>query len=153
RSILGSEKDLASDMNDHFDTFVDDEQSEGSPLRADSVGLPVRFRDPAGTRGLVVRTPAPADQQPAMVYLARLSHGSRRTMSASLHLIAGLLTSNRCDRLTLQWGALRYQHTAALRTLLAELYAPATANKMLAALRGVLQEAWRLGQMGAEEYH
>ena len=50
-------------------------------------------------------------------------------------------------------GALRYQHTAALRTVLAELYAPATANKMLAALRGVLKEAWRLGNMSAEEYH
>jgi site-specific recombinase XerD len=52
---------------------------------------------------------------------------------------------------TLDWSALRYQHTAAVRSLLAELYAPATANKMLAALRGVLREAWRLGHMSAEE--
>jgi len=53
---------------------------------------------------------------------------------------------------SLDWSALRYQHTTALRTLLADLYAPATANKMLAALRGVLQEAWRLGKMTAEEF-
>ncbi len=53
---------------------------------------------------------------------------------------------------TLDWSALRYQHTAAVRALLAELYAPSTANKMLAALRGVLREAWRLGQMTAEEF-
>jgi integrase len=73
-------------------------------------------------------------------------------MSGALDTIAGLLTDYRCDRRTLDWGALRYQHTAAVRALLADLYAPATANKMLAALRGVLREAWRLGLMSAEEH-
>jgi integrase len=74
-------------------------------------------------------------------------------MASSLDLIAGLLTSYRCDMRTLDWAALRYSHTAAIRATLAELYAPATANKMLAALRGVLREAWRLGLVSAEEYH
>lgn len=93
-----------------------------------------------------------ADQHPAAVYLARLAPGSRRTMATSLDVIAGLLTSYRCNMQTLDWSALRYQHTSAVRAILAELYAPATANKMMCALRGVLKEAWRLGQMGAEEY-
>jgi integrase len=73
-------------------------------------------------------------------------------MATALDVIAGLLTSYRCSLQTLDWSVLRYQHTSAVRAILGELYAPATANKMLAALRGVLKEAWRLGQMGAEEY-
>jgi integrase len=51
------------------------------------------------------------------------------------------------------WAALRYAHTAALRARLVERYEPATANVKLAALRGVLAEAWRLGLMTAEDYH
>jgi site-specific recombinase XerD len=101
---------------------------------------------------LLIIRPLAADRHPAAVYLARLAPGSRRTMSEALNTIAGLLTSYGCDMQALDWSALRYQHTAAVRALLADLYAPATANKMLAALRGVLQEAWRLGQMDAEEY-
>jgi site-specific recombinase XerD len=74
-------------------------------------------------------------------------------MSEALNTVAGVLTSNRYNMQSLDWSALRYQHTAAVRSVLADLYAPATANKMLAALRGVLREAWRLGQMSAEDYH
>lgn len=102
---------------------------------------------------LALARPIRSDQHPAAVYLARLAPGSRRTMSAALDTIAGLLTSGRCNVQTLDWGSLRYQHTAAVRAVLAELYAPATANKMLAALRGVLREAWRLGQVSAEDHH
>lgn len=102
---------------------------------------------------LALRHQPSADQHPAAVYLARLARGSRRTMSEALNTVAGILTSDRCNMQTLDWGGLRYQHTAAVRSALGDLYAPATANKMLAALRGVLREAWRLGQMSAEDYH
>jgi integrase/recombinase XerD len=98
-------------------------------------------------------TITPADQHPAAVYLARLAPGSRRTMRNALHTVAGLLTSGRETAETLDWSAIRYQHAQAIRTALTDKYAPATANKMLAALRGVLQECWRLGLIGAEEYH
>ncbi|MBV8145041.1 MAG: tyrosine-type recombinase/integrase [Gammaproteobacteria bacterium] len=106
---------------------------------------------------LPARAPAlhaelPLDQHPAAVYLARLAPGSRRTMRDALEDIAELLSSGRLTMVTLNWGALRYQHTAAVRAALAERHAPATVNKMLSALRGVLKEAWRLGQIGAEAY-
>src|SRR5919199_4148891 len=93
------------------------------------------------------------DEHPAAVYLARLAPGSRRTMGSALDSIARLLSSNRSNMQTLDWSSLRYQHTAAIRALLASRYAPATTNKMLAALRGVLHESWRLGQMSAEDFH
>lgn len=95
---------------------------------------------------------ARASEHPAAVYLAHLAPGSRRTMRGALATIAALLTEGAADCFALPWHRLRYQHTAAVRALLAERYAPATANKHLAALRGVLKEAWRLGQMEAADY-
>ena len=85
-------------------------------------------------------TNRPLDQQPAAVYLAGLAHGSRRTMRDALNTIAERLGA--ADALTVEWGALRFQHTAAIRAQLAERYRAATANKMLSALRGTLKAAW-----------
>src|SRR5690242_18846783 len=106
----------------------------------------------AGFGDIVALAAMPADRRPAAVYLARLAPGSRRTMHGALATIADLLTDSAADLFTLPWHALRYQHTQAVRSLLAERYAPATANKHLAALRGVLKESWRLGQMEAADY-
>ncbi len=95
----------------------------------------------------------PPERHPAKVYIARLAPGSRRTMRQALDVVASLLSSGGCDAETLNWSVIRYQHTAAIRSALAERYAPTSANKVLAALRGVLREAWRLGQMSADDYH
>jgi integrase len=54
------------------------------------------------------------------------------------------------DPLTCPWHRLTYAHTAALRAELARRYAPSTANRHLAALRGVLRECRRLGLMSAD---
>ncbi|MGI8826203.1 MAG: hypothetical protein ACR2JC_11270 [Chloroflexota bacterium] len=89
----------------------------------------------------------PADQNPATVYLARLAPQSRRTQAGALATISELLAGAPHDPLTLPWHLLGYQHTQAVRAALAARYAPASTNTMLAALRGVLKEAWRLGLM------
>lgn len=102
---------------------------------------------------LVSRTELPGDRNPAAVYLASLAPGSRRTMLQSLDTVAALLTGGKATARNLDWSRVRYQHSAAIRAALAESFAPATANKMLAALRRVLKEAWRLGQMDAESLH
>lgn len=107
---------------------------------------------PADPLLATVPLPSATDRHPAHVYLARLGAGSRRTMGEALNTIARILTNGRADFETLPWPALRYQHTAAIRAALMEKYKPSTANKTLAALRGVLKECWRLGYMGAEDY-
>ncbi len=73
-------------------------------------------------------------------------------MREALNAIAHLLTHGAADAMTLNWAALRYQHTAAVRSVLMERYSPAMANKMLCALRRTLKEARRLGLMAAEDY-
>ena len=102
--------------------------------------------------GALVPVTYARDRNPAAVYLASLSESSRRTMREALHTIAGMVTSGMCDASTMQWGNLRYQHTTAIRTALAERYSASTANRHIAALRGVLKDAWRLGYLSAEEY-
>jgi site-specific recombinase XerD len=74
-------------------------------------------------------------------------------MRQALDACAGIFTNGERDAHSLRWQDLRYQHTQAIRAALADKYAPASANKILAALRGVLRECWRLCLMSAEDYH
>jgi integrase/recombinase XerD len=99
---------------------------------------------------LILSSPLPLDQNPAAVYIASLpAETGRRTQKQCLCKIAEILG---CDLLCINWGALRYQHTSAIRTRLMEEYKPATVNKMLCALRGTLKHAKRLGQISGEDY-
>jgi site-specific recombinase XerD len=103
------------------------------------------------------------DRNPVMVYLSRIAPGSRRTMAGALKTILEIGGGNGTDSAgavllsvsegRFPWWEMRYQHTQAIRAALAGRYAPSTANKILAALKGVLKECWRLGYMDAEAYH
>jgi hypothetical protein len=122
--------------------------------------------EPTGATAPAVPTAA-AGANPATVYLARLTSAeSRRAMTTSLELLAELLVdgqpADRAERarrrrdgtplaIAVPWHELRYGHTQALRSWLAEHCSPAAANRHLAALRGVLREAWRLGLMNGED--
>ena len=95
--------------------------------------------------------PLPLDRHPAAVYLASLADGpGRASMRSTLAQVARMLgtTIEACP-----WHSLRFAHVAALRTQLAERYAPATANKYLSAIRQVCRQAWLLGLMDGEDYH
>ena len=97
--------------------------------------------------------PERLDRNPAAVYLAgKPSATGRRGLKRSLDRAAELLTSGRTkDAMAVDWTEVRYQHVTALRSVLIEEGAkPATVNHVLAAVRGTLKEAWRLGQIDAE---
>lgn len=96
----------------------------------------------------------PAITNAAQVYIASLpSPHSRRSQAQALGVIAGLLTgANRADPFALRWETLRFEHTNAIRSALIGRYSPATTNRFLTALRQTLRQAWRLGQMSAEEF-
>ncbi len=73
---------------------------------------------------------------PVLSYLARLgSENSRRAMSTALVNIVRIARGGQCEHrgtcehcspMGLDWAALRYEHTTALRTALQEAFAPAT---------------------------
>lgn len=88
-------------------------------------------------------------QSPAALYLSQLAPASQATQAQALATLAALL--GHPDPLRCPWQALRPQHTLALRARLASRYAPATANRLLAALRGVLRAARRLRLMSADD--
>ena len=49
------------------------------------------------------------------------------------------------------WPAVRYSHLAAVRSVwVTAAYAPSTINSRLSAVRGAMQECWRLGQIDSE---
>ncbi len=96
--------------------------------------------------------PIPFDLNPAAVYLASLSPSSRVTMRQALDLIARLASRGQYDVFQFNWPALRLQHTAAIRSRLAEKYSPATGNRMLTVLRGVLRAARELNMISADHY-
>jgi site-specific recombinase XerD len=100
-----------------------------------------------------VRTPMPdtVDQHPAGAYLISTQTAmSRQTAFSALNTVSRLLGQD--DIKGTPWHTLRYHEVNMVRSLLAEHYAPATANKILSILRGVLRQAWKLGMMSADEY-
>jgi integrase/recombinase XerD len=115
--------------------------------RAVEVALPAI----ADARLLVPAQAVPADRHPVKVYLARLDLSSRRTMLTALNAAATRLTGGRLTAEHLPWATLGYQHMMALRTALTQGYAPATANRILTAVRGVLKECRRLGYISHEQ--
>lgn len=91
----------------------------------------------------------PAERRPEVAYLASLgSPKARRSQASALAAVAVELGG---DVDTLPWASLRYPHVAALRARLAARLAPATVNRLLCAVRGVLREAAKLEQMSTED--
>lgn len=98
--------------------------------------------------------PAPRDN-PAFVYIASrqsktTKYGAERSLDAIARLMPQIPSDAKDAWKEFPWHMLRIQDVSALRSLLAEQYAPTSANKHLAILRGVLKESWRLGYIDME---
>jgi site-specific recombinase XerD len=91
----------------------------------------------------------PAERHPALAYLANLGTAkARRSQASALDSVALELGGTVA---ALPWASLRYPHVAVLRARLAARLAPATVNRMLCAVRGVLREAAKLDLMSSED--
>lgn len=101
---------------------------------------------------LTLSAPLPLTAHPAAVYLSQLSPKSRVIITRVLNWIARTLTGGACDYLTLDWAKLRYQHAAALRAIVLEVNAPATANLKLTAFKQVLRAARKLKQIAPDDF-
>ena len=99
---------------------------------------------------LNLTTIAKSSTKPANTFLASLTTDRSRTVTrqglAAIATIAGFEPD------AMPWASLRYEHTTFIRSELIKRFAPATCNRLLSALRGVLREAWRLGEMSAEDF-
>ena len=81
-------------------------------IQADNPGAPIVL--PLGSA-----LPLAADRNPALVYLASLAAGSRRTMRHALDTIASLVDSSLIAE-TVPWHLVEYQHVMAVRARLVD---------------------------------
>lgn len=92
---------------------------------------------------------------PAAAYLLRCNVASRATMRYSLEAVVravqGLEPGAPVDAEAFPWRELRADHVAAVRARLEERCRPATANRHLAALRGVLEMLFEERSLTADE--
>lgn len=100
------------------------------------------------------------EQNPVLTYLASVSANSRPTLIHSLAGALGVLSNTDAPTgvdaklrwiAPFAWHRLTHAHVAFLRSELADRCAARTANRCLAAVRGVLKSAWRCGLMSHEE--
>lgn len=101
----------------------------------------------AADHELAVVEDVPPDSNPGLVYLAGLGAGSVRAQRGALQRVSMLAAGASLE--AFPWHRLRYQHVVAIKAKIAG--APATVNRILAALRGVVRESWRLGYIDAEQ--
>jgi integrase len=89
---------------------------------------------------------------PARLYLGSLKGAGRRTQKQALRLAVNFWTGNPQRRPEhFSWHRLTYEHLATLRSWLEHKYAPATANRVLSAVRQVVRHAWRCGFLERDE--
>ncbi|HRP61788.1 MAG TPA: site-specific integrase [Phycisphaerales bacterium] len=92
--------------------------------------------------------PLPEAKRAVQGYIRGLAVGSQRTVAQSLDVVAKVLTTDtKADRFRIAWHQLGASAVHGLREALAKGYMPATVNKMLSCVRGVLTTCHRMELM------
>lgn len=134
--------------------------AELAPLMDEAVPTPTEST--ALVRSSDMPAPLALAQPPAITlpengyvvyFVAQLvSPNSRRAMASTLRQVLVRFFRWEGKPEEFAWHQLRYAHTAALRTWMSSVYAPATANRVLVAVRGILRQCYRLEQLTEREY-
>lgn len=105
--------------------------------------------------GALARVTTERAISPAVAYLLRCNEASKATMRYSLEAIVrlaqGLEPGSPVDAEAFPWQELRRDHVAAFRSVIEKSCASATANRHLAALRGVLDIMFDQRLLDADE--
>lgn len=117
---------------------------------------------PAGTDLAPIRG---VERNPVEAYLATVAASTRRSMVGALACALAVAQGDRLSDLSrseraeirqrvrsTDWTQLRNEHVAAIRQGLQAEYSPSQANKALAAIRGVLKAAWRIGYLDRDQF-
>lgn len=102
---------------------------------------------------LVLAEAAQVKLNPAFVYIESLgSQKSKDAMRGAILRILRAIDAPTGDMYAFAWDKIRYAQMQIIRSKLAERHGTATVNHALSALRGVMHEAFRLGQINGEEW-
>jgi|MDSW01.1.fsa_nt_gb site-specific recombinase XerD len=91
-------------------------------------------------------------ETPGEYYLASLGVGSQRAMTSALNRLAGMASAGLATYTSCPWWLWTPKLTRHIHAQLIRRYKPATVNRHLTALRGVLKAAWHLGLMSERNY-
>lgn len=131
----------------------DDPEPDVVPRLLEGALLPPEMVRGTKQQALDIRRPQAPAVDPVTSYLSRyISRHSRLAMASSLKIVARYLTGQNLDPRLVPWPEIRYSHAQALRGRLAANYAWSSANRHLLALRGIMEECWRLGLVDREAY-
>ena len=89
--------------------------------------------------------------KPGALHVAKLARGSRRGARVALDRAARVAVDGPADGSAYPWHRVPIGTLVAVRSALADRYAPATANASLAAVRGALRAAWMTGEATGEQ--
>jgi integrase len=153
----GAQREAAGRASDPADRAAYRQELQTMDSVSQTTALVTTSAAPVATLpNFLLAMPRAPHECPATLYLANdlTTEPSRRGMVSHLKRVARFLTSGRTDDPRLiDWPRLTQTFVARVRSwLLEDGAAPNTVNTILAAIRGVLKQAWRLGQMVSDDY-